>query len=551
MAIRGSLSEASLADVLQLLALGQKSGVLSVARDGSLGSVHFQRGAVVYATIVNRLERLGDRLLRRGVLAADALVRLQAAIPADDDLALARALLNEGHEAGEVIRQELRALVEEAIYHQFAWESGTFAFEPSTNDPNAPEAVVTIAADALLMEAARRVDEWAQIEKKIPTLDLIFEVDAGRLTDRAVGLAPEQERILPWLDGTHDVTTIIERSGLGEFAVGKALYGLVTAGYVQRVGRSSARRPAPPESRLLEHRNLGIAFYRTGMYDEALREFRRVLELREDDAAARFHLGLVLLQRGEWEPAVETFRLASSHGHAAPAVWHNLAFALEQLGQLDEAEAALAQAARSGGASDPRVVLSQAVIALRRGDHARAEERLTTARSLWGARQPSAVWFHIAGLSAALGADLAGAAAVLEEGLALYPQSAILHNNYAVVQERRGRHEAAARTLEHALLADSALPHLHKNLGDYLYRAQRYDDAHDAYARVVRLSPAHGADVWLKLGNIHYRRGAVDDARSAWERALVIDPANAIVRANLAAAPGIEAKNDADRLEPV
>ena len=46
MAIRGNLSEASLADVLQLLSLGQKTGCLSIARDGSFGAVHFADGRV-------------------------------------------------------------------------------------------------------------------------------------------------------------------------------------------------------------------------------------------------------------------------------------------------------------------------------------------------------------------------------------------------------------------------------------------------------------------------------------------------------------------------
>jgi Flp pilus assembly protein TadD len=74
-----------------------------------------------------------------------------------------------------------------------------------------------------------------------------------------------------------------------------------------------------------------------------------------------------------------------------------------------------------------------------------------------------------------------------------------------------------------------------RNLGDYLYRSQRYDEAFESLSRVVRLDMAHGADVYLKLGNIHYRRGAMDDARAAWERALEIEPANDIVRANLGA----------------
>jgi len=104
------------------------------------------------------------------------------------------------------------------------------------------------------------------------------------------------------------------------------------------------------------------------------------------------------------------------------------------------------------------------------------------------------------------------------------------------VQERRGAHEAAARTLEHALLEESGLPQLHKNLGDYRYRAQQYDEAFEAFERVVRLAPDHGPDVWLKLGNIHYRRGEHVPARAAWERALAIDPDNAIVRGNLGVA---------------
>ena len=73
MAIRGNLSEASLADVLQLLALGQKTGCLSVAQDGSVGTVSFVSGRIVHAELVNRRDRFGDRLVRLGVITPDHL----------------------------------------------------------------------------------------------------------------------------------------------------------------------------------------------------------------------------------------------------------------------------------------------------------------------------------------------------------------------------------------------------------------------------------------------------------------------------------------------
>jgi len=536
MAIRGNLSEASLADVLQLLALGQKTGCLSIAREGSFGTVHFAGGRVVYAELVNRRDRLGDRLVRIGAITPDDLARVTAATAPADDRALAHALLAQGLVERDVLVGEYRTQVEEAVYHLFSWSLGVFTFESESETDDAPDAaLVSVSADSLLLEGARRVDEWTQIAKKVPSLDLIFALDAPLLAQREVPLSATQQRLLPFLDGTQDLHTVIERSGIGEFDVGKAVFGLLTAGYAQRVGRSAARRQPPPESRVAEHRNLGIAFYRTGMLAEAQREFHRVLELREADGVARFHLGLVQLRRRDLAGAHDTFLRASQEPDAPAAVLHNLAFVCEQRGDLAAAAGYLEEAARRVVTPDPRIPLSRAMIALRAFDLAGAEAALVEARQAWGARQPSAAWFHVAGLAAALSGDGARAAAVLEEGLTLHPHAAALHNNLAVVQERRGSYELAARTIEHALLEDANCVQLHKNLGDYLYRAQRYDEACESFGRVVRLMPSHGPDVYLKLGNVHYRRGALAEARALWEQALALDPDNRIVRANLEA----------------
>lgn len=549
MAIRGNLSEASLADVLQLLAIGQKTGCLSLAGEGSFGSIHFDRGRIVHAGVVNRSDRLGDRLVRRGAVAADELSRVLATANAQDDRDVADALLAAGVVHRDTLEPLYRAAVEDAVYHLFGWTRGTFTFEADTR-PSRRDVLVSVSADSLLLEGARRVDEWTLIAKKIPSLDLIFEIDQAKLAGREAPLSATQERILSMVDGTLDVSTIIERSGLGEFEVGKAIFGLLTAGFAQRVGRSAARRQPSPESRVAEHRNLGVAFYRTGMFDEAQREFRRVLELREEDSGARFYLGLVQLQKAEWDDAVESLRRTARQPDASAATFHNLAYGLERLGQLDEATDMMVEAVRRGVGNDPRFALSLGVIALKRGEPAAADEHLSAARKEWGARQPSAAWFHAAGLAAAMLGDLPRAIATLEEGIETHPHAVVLHNNLAVAQERHGSYERAARTLEHALLEDANVAHLYKNLGDYLYRAQRYDDALSSFTSVVRLDAGHGPDVYLKLGNIHYRRGAIADARRAWEQALTLDPGNRIVRANLDSlrrnAPTDDAPDSAD-----
>ena len=66
MAIKGSLKEASLPDVIQLLFLGRRTGCLALADRHNFGTIYFEEGHIVYAAIVNRRDRLGDILVKSG-----------------------------------------------------------------------------------------------------------------------------------------------------------------------------------------------------------------------------------------------------------------------------------------------------------------------------------------------------------------------------------------------------------------------------------------------------------------------------------------------------
>src|SRR5207245_11560742 len=73
MAIKGSLTEASLAAVLQLLALGQNTGCLSIADRSNFGYIYFDKGRICYASIVNRRDRLGDILVKHEKITSEHL----------------------------------------------------------------------------------------------------------------------------------------------------------------------------------------------------------------------------------------------------------------------------------------------------------------------------------------------------------------------------------------------------------------------------------------------------------------------------------------------
>ncbi len=415
MAIKGSLKEASLADVLQLLALGQKTGCLSVADRSSFGYIYFDRGRICYASIVNRRDRIGDLLVKNGKITQEQLDQAVQLQGENRDKRLGELLISDGAVTRDDLESGMRGQIEEAVYFLFTWTQGTFNFETDVK-PERQDFLVSINPESLLLEGARRIDEWSLIEKKVPSFELIFALDKDRLAASQVQLTDEQQQI-------------------------------------QRLG-----------------------------------------------------------------------------GRAS--VLHNLAFSYEQVGRLDEAEAAYGEAA-SRARHDYRVMIGWGIAGLARNEFQVAIGRLDRAREIAGERQLPALWYWARSLAAAGQDALDDAEAILREGLEAYPKHAVLRNNLAVLLEILGDVEQAEEIVRAALADEPSLPQPWKNLGDLLYRRGDYEEAWEAYQRAVKLQPQLGDDVYFKLGNIAYKRQDCDLAGALWKTALELNPRHELARTNL------------------
>ncbi len=532
MAIKGSLKEASLADVCQLLALGQKTGCLSVADRSRFGQIYFDQGRITYARIVNRRDRLGDLLVRDGEIAQEQLdeVLVQQARQPDKrvgELLVERRIIT----AGDLTRY-IRMQIEEAIYHLFTWSRGNFFFEVDEK-PDPADVMISINPESLLLEAARRVDEWSLIEKKIPSFDLLFEVDHSRLDSASVALTSEQEDLIPLLDGTRTLSEIVDRTGYTEFEVGKALFGLLQAGFAHQVGRRSEEPGRARDAEIQERRNLGIAFARAGMLDEATREFQRVADLDVTDHVARFQLALIALRRREYRDAVRQLKSLLEDAGPRYGAFINLAVALRRLGRTPDALLVLneAEGLRAG---TPRVSLQRATTLLAGGHYASASREFEEYRVRLGEdERPVAVYFYLGGLCAAVRSRRNQADRLVAAGLQLYPECAPLLLLEGLLHERRGDLDAADRSYRRAMEEDPGIAQAHKNLGDVSYRRGLLEEAIEQYRRAAELEPALGDDVWAKLGNLHLRNRNRDQALRAWSRALELNPDNEVVRNNL------------------
>lgn len=533
MAIKGSLKEASLPDVLQLLTMGGKTGCLSVTDRQSFGYIYFEEGRIIYASLLNRRDRIGDILVREAVISREQLdAAIEEQSSARDGRRLGEILKDSGYIEQATLHRWVRYQIEEAVYHLFTWSQGTFYFEPGQR-PEREQILVSIDPESLLLEGARRVDEWSQIEKKVPSLEVVFSLHPERSAAlSSLNLTDEQQKILPLLDGKHSGWDVIEETALGEFEVGKALFGLVAAGLVRRVGKRERKSPrAEARARVDEHRNLGVAFYRTGMYDEALRELRQVIELEPEALDAEFFLGLVALRRGDLEAAEKKFTEIMERGAVQPAVYNDLALVLAGQGKLVDAAALLDEGLERTKAH-PKLLLTKAVCQLKLGDSAATKSTLDDYATGAGGDLPP-IYYSTRALAEAMSADLESAAEVAAEGVERHPTSAALANNAGVIMERKGDLEGARGLYEKAFEQDSGLAQASKNLGDLLYREGLYDKAAEAYKRALRADPNLGDDVYAKLGNVYYKGRDREKAVEMWRRALEINPANEVVRTNL------------------
>src|SRR3954462_150822 len=128
MAIKGSLKEASLPDVLQLLAMGKKTGCLAVTHRSNFGYIYFDKGRITYASIVNRRDRIGDMLVKAGSITAEQRQGANDATSRQRHKRIGDLLVDLGHISRDALHEHVRVQIEEAVYLLFTWHEGSFNF---------------------------------------------------------------------------------------------------------------------------------------------------------------------------------------------------------------------------------------------------------------------------------------------------------------------------------------------------------------------------------------------------------------------------------------
>lgn len=533
MAIEGSLQDVNLADICQLLGMSRKTGCLSITDRSNFGYIYFEKGRVIHASVLNRPDRLGELLVRNHVITRKDLSQAMERQALERGKRLGEILVAQGSIDQEKLQRYIQMQIEEAVYHLFAWTQGSFHFDPDQKPDEDGIFLVNVNIDSLLMEGARRVDEWSLVEKKIPSFDVVFQMDRHpEESEEEVELSRDQRKVLPFIDGVRTVTEIMNEAGLVEFETGKALYGLIQGGFVSRAGEKSTVAETGGDARLQEHLNLGVAFYRSGMMEDAAREFEAALEVDPKQGRANFMLGLMAFRAGHLEESLQRFGAMPEGGRDAYAVQRNRALVLELMGRYDDAVQAL-EGAHKARTEDLDIHLLKGIVHLKARNAPKALEALRAYRTSPKLKKPSALYYTYTVLASAVAGDLDYAVAVGREGLGHYPESGPILVNTGAVLERRGEMDAAEALYKRAVAVAPSPPQAHKNLGDQAWARGDHESARMQYEKAVKLNPRLGDDVYLRLGTLAYKDNDRDVALLLWRRALDLNPHNEAVRTNL------------------
>lgn len=233
MAIEGPLKELGIHDVFQLLDLSRKTGTLTVTSNlrRNEGTVVFAGGAVVSAEIHSNPHPLGNLLVRAGKIAEADLQRAKDMQDRGDRRRLGEVLVAIGAIPNRELERQVRFQIEEVIFELLSWREGHFSFAEGDVHDVPADANVRITTEALLMEAARRIDEWSQIEGRIPHLGVIPTLaQASEMGEGPLDLLPTEWEVLAAIDSDRDVRGIAAMLARSEFEVAKIIFGLAAAG---------------------------------------------------------------------------------------------------------------------------------------------------------------------------------------------------------------------------------------------------------------------------------------------------------------------------------
>jgi tetratricopeptide (TPR) repeat protein len=280
MTIQSSIKELGLFDLFQVLHINKKTGRLMVTDgpDGKEAQVIFRQGDTCFAVIHDRVPKTIETLLVDwGVIDEASLSRIEKALRRYPTLI--ECLEGEGIASRGHLENFLANCVRECVYELFKWDRGECRFIEEEIDQRR-DIVVPLNTENLILEGARRIDEWSNIGGKVPSRHSLFALSADTREEQRLNLKPREWEILSLIDGKRSVKEVNDAVGGDLFSTSKLIYGLVVMGVIELASGETATVTGPErEGRLEDLLRSGREYYGRLNLEMASAQFEKALQV--------------------------------------------------------------------------------------------------------------------------------------------------------------------------------------------------------------------------------------------------------------------------------
>ncbi|MBN2346203.1 MAG: DUF4388 domain-containing protein [Candidatus Aminicenantes bacterium] len=251
MAFKGTLREFKVPDILQLVSLQKKTGILTFNSQEGFITLIFEDGLIIgIDAFPKKLEmRVGNVFVKQEIISEEMLQRALA-IQKRTGQKVGEILIGMGLIDEKIIPEVLKIQATQIVLSLFNWKKGEYNFKVLDYVDKALRMFTPIAVDNLIMEGVQMLDEWPLIKKVIPSEDIVFEPvflgnkkialvseyddDLQAKDDTSVNLTETEVNLLKHINGKNTVKDIVEKGLFTEYKIYKNLYNLFNKGLMKK-----------------------------------------------------------------------------------------------------------------------------------------------------------------------------------------------------------------------------------------------------------------------------------------------------------------------------
>jgi hypothetical protein len=277
MALKGNLAVFTTTQLLNLINLSKRTGILSVYEGHKTGKkitlgdgesqidevapgkelawLAFRDGMLISAEMTGKDSHLAGILQRAGKLNEEQARSIRERSASLNDRGLALRLINANYVTKNDIVRSIQKHTVSIVFDLMTWEIEPFEFKEGAAPPDT-RIMVPIDLKNVIIEGTRIYQVQKHLEKELPNLDLALKFpDNPGEKFKNVQLGTNEWRVVGFINPKNSIRQIAKACNMTDTEIRRIVYGLMQAGLVQLVkpqvseqqkrGTDMLRRPPP------------------------------------------------------------------------------------------------------------------------------------------------------------------------------------------------------------------------------------------------------------------------------------------------------------------